>query len=753
MPYRIKDVPDNRLKLCGGKGASLVRLTRAGLPVPDGYILMPGEEISSIDRILPNLRGTYAVRSSALNEDGEAASFAGAYETYTNVRVKDIRKAVEAVRRSAENGRVKAYAKEQGVRTEDIAVVIQRFVKPEYAGVVFTCDPVTGSLSRMQGNYVKGEGELLVSGVSNAKEFTFDAWKYGYRGSREFAPYARTLYRYCRKIKNLWGCAVDIEWAVSGGKVYILQARPVTTVSRGREDLYELNGSCAGEFLLTRTNVGEIFGMPLSPVTYSIQNRISSMLMPNFIDNICGQAYLNVSVVASSLMALGLSEKTALKLIKDIVGKLPEGVTVPVYPLSGTEILKRMLHLIKPKKNDRRKGLSYTDTIMAKTERLRNRKQMRAFWDREVLPYINASLAEIVKGMNITGLFMARNKVEKMCGEDLAGRLLAGCTGVLDSMKPLLLLEELAEGRITKEEYIKQCGHRHSHEMELMMPFPYEDPDFPEGRIWEHLASGVNVHRMKKASEKEFRKALKEFDAKHPAKHNEIRRLLGKYARANRDRESVRNRGVRIFCVLRNYLLRAGKVLEIDNDGIFMLYIDEILALLAGDDKMREKIAPRRALYERYLSYPQFPNIICGRFDPESWMKDPARRSDYYVTGRSSVKVSDETVKGYPGAAGVVTGRVRVLTDVKEARELLEGEILVTNATNIGWTIHFPKAAAIVTDIGAPLSHAAIVAREFGIPAVVGCGNATTVLKTGDIVTVNGTAGTVDIEDTVKGKK
>ena len=80
-------------------------------------------------------------------------------------------------------------------------------------------------------------------------------------------------------------------------------------------------------------------------------------------------------------------------------------------------------------------------------------------------------------------------------------------------------------------------------------------------------------------------------------------------------------------------------------------------------------------------------------------------------------------------------------------------EILVTNATNIGWTIHFPKAAAIVTDIGAPLSHAAIVAREFGIPAVVGCGNATTVLKTGDIVTVNGTAGTVDIEDTVKGKK
>ena len=75
--------------------------------------------------------------------------------------------------------------------------------------------------------------------------------------------------------------------------------------------------------------------------------------------------------------------------------------------------------------------------------------------------------------------------------------------------------------------------------------------------------------------------------------------------------------------------------------------------------------------------------------------------------------------------------------------EIKEGEILVTRATNIGWTVAFHKVSAIVTDIGAPLSHAAIVAREFGIPAVVGCRNATTVLKTGDTVTVDGGRGTV----------
>ena len=102
-------------------------------------------------------------------------------------------------------------------------------------------------------------------------------------------------------------------------------------------------------------------------------------------------------------------------------------------------------------------------------------------------------------------------------------------------------------------------------------------------------------------------------------------------------------------------------------------------------------------------------------------------------------------IKGFSGAAGVVTGRVCVIFSADNAEELQTGEILCAPATNIGWTVIFPRAAAIITDIGAPLSHAAIVAREFGIPAVVGCGNATTLLKTGDMVTVDGARGTVTL--------
>ena len=102
-------------------------------------------------------------------------------------------------------------------------------------------------------------------------------------------------------------------------------------------------------------------------------------------------------------------------------------------------------------------------------------------------------------------------------------------------------------------------------------------------------------------------------------------------------------------------------------------------------------------------------------------------------------------MRGFPGSAGVVEGVVRVLTDVADGDQLEAGEVLVTMVTNIGWTPLFPRLAAVVTDVGAPLSHAAIVARELGLPAVIGCGDATMRLRTGDRVRVDGAAGTVEV--------
>ncbi len=107
--------------------------------------------------------------------------------------------------------------------------------------------------------------------------------------------------------------------------------------------------------------------------------------------------------------------------------------------------------------------------------------------------------------------------------------------------------------------------------------------------------------------------------------------------------------------------------------------------------------------------------------------------------------MANDKLVGIAGAAGRVEGKVRIIIKSEDSDQLQPGEILVAATTNVGWTPLFPKAAAVITDIGEPLSHVAIVARELGIPAVVGCGNATTRLKNGDRVIVDGGRGEVQI--------
>jgi pyruvate,water dikinase len=179
--------------------------------------------------------------------------------------------------------------------------------------------------------------------------------------------------------------------------------------------------------------------------------------------------------------------------------------------------------------------------------------------------------------------------------------------------------------------------------------------------------------------------------------------------------------------------------------------MEEIFDLLDGKEIDTQYIPKRKEIYDQLRALPSYPLLIKGRFDPLVWANSPNRRTDIYDIAEAPPINGSDTIKGIPGAIGEVEGIVHLIHNMDEADQFQPGEILVTVLTNVGWTLLFPKAAAIVTDIGAALSHTAIVAREFGIPAVVGCGDATMRLKTGDRVLVNGGQGFVKIlESTVQ---
>ena len=347
-----------------------------------------------------------------------------------------------------------------------------------------------------------------------------------------------------------------------------------------------------------------------------------------------------------------------------------------------------------------------------------------------------------------------RQNLAALAGEADANAILSnlsGATGDLESLGPLLGLAKVRDGRMSREEYLDRYGHRGPHEMELFASGADDDPAWLEKRLAEFDCSETDVDLLLGKQRQEALSAMQRFEARFPKKIGATRRALSRVAAAARNREAVRSEMTRLVRLVRIYLLRAGDMSGL-NDNIFFLSLDESARVLSGEKGLAERIPARRAAYERYSVLPPYPAILVGRFDPFAWAADSNRRSDYFDARQTIARDVEPVLRGFPGAVGCAEGVVRRINRPEEGDSLQPGEILVTATTNVGWTPLFPRAAAIVTDVGAPLSHAAIVARELGIPAVVGCGDATARLRTGDRVRVDGARGVVEILGHGKGR-
>lgn len=766
--YKLSELSNNEKFHFGGKAASLCKLIKNGLPVPfgygiaaesfeDGLLSSPAEkELSVLCEKLPK-KYRYAVRSSAIGEDGEANSFAGAYETVLDVSVDKIADAVKIVASSASDDRVYIYAENRSTAAGSISVVIQRFISPEFAGVLFTADAVSASTAVMTGNYVKGVGETLVSGEGSDGAFRLNAVKYDYEGPDEFEPYAKKLYGYAKKIVGIFGCPQDIEWAVCDGKIYILQARPITAVFKNKPDEFLINDSLCGDLLLSKTNVGEIFMRPVSPATYGVVKLISGTLGIPLVSNVCGQLYLNISGLCSMLVSFGFTKEKAINTLSELTGGIPQELDIPIYPFDKKAFGKNIIRLIKgaishKDKTDYGKDFKHRITevgngIISEIRSVSAPDELNRIWNKKCEPYINKSLAAIATGLSLKTLFLTRKKLEAVCEGELADRLLSDCSenGNIESLGGLWAIDDVISGKMSKEEYTAKYGHRHADEMELSVPYPYEDPNFPENVIEDYIKSGIDVRKMKEEQEKRRSEAVRNFKQLYSSKSKWLDKLLKKYSEAVYIREKVRSDALRVMCVVREFYLKAGELTGL-NEDIFLLYFDEVKAYLSDNPLCAEKIPVRKKNYNMQLAMPNFPNVICGRFTVEEWQQSGGS-GGYYRFGEVCTETDKTVITGAAGSCGQAEGYARVLTSIAEADALEKGEILVVPAANIGWVKIFPKAAAIVTDIGAPLSHAVIVARELGIPAVVSCQSASCVLKTGDKIRVDGTAGKVFLLD------
>jgi phosphohistidine swiveling domain-containing protein len=793
LVYALDELTTERQASAGGKGGTLAHLCQAGYPVPDGFIILPavfdGDELdpearAQVQAHLARMREgdedtAFAVRSSALSEDSARASFAGEFETVLDVRTdEEILEAIHTVRRSRHSARVRAYSRAQGVDTaHEMAVVVQRLIQADISGVLFTADPVTGSRAYMTGNFVHGLGDQLVSGEANPRAFTLQWPKGGYDGPVELRRFAGQLYKLASHLEEELGGAQDIEWAIAGGKpfdlaqgkLFVLQSRPITTLQAHNPATGEWNDSLRGDYLWTSANFGEAFPDVMTPFTWSIVQAfmrtfgfgIETAQHPMG-GNIAGRLYMNISLSMSALAALGLRPERFIRTGEETFGRIPPEIEIPRIPLERWWVLRRFITVALRRRwwdrTLRRRVPSFiaetpslVEELDAEIRATQTPADLLTLWHDKLHSHLDEGYRLLMAGLSEYRTLSRKLHIEfeNLVGDSDANALLSGVSTGSDhlaSLGPLMGLIKISRGEMSREEYLRRYGHRGPHEMELSTPRPLEDPDWIDRRVAEIESGQTDVPAMLAKQRERHEAAWERLKAKVPRKAKYYRQKLDRLAAASKIREASRSEAVRLLGVFRAFALRAGEMTELGED-IFFLSLEEVLATLGGDESAIGFVPARRETHARYSSLPPYPTIIRGRFDPFQWAADPNRRSDIFDAHAPVTAGSSETITGFAGAAGIVEGFVRRLDSPEEGGQLQPGEILVTTTTNIGWTPLFPRAAAIVTDVGAPLSHAAIVARELGIPAVVGCGNATMRLHPGDRVRVNGGQGVVEILD------
>jgi pyruvate,water dikinase len=528
----------------------------------------------------------------------------------------------------------------------------------------------------------------------------------------------------------------------------------------------EWNDSLNGDFLWSNVNVSEAVPDVMTPITWSrlwiYLNQTDPHRLPDDYSaagNICGRLYFNLSVISSVYHAVGMDARK--EMLGDLIGSAPAELDIPFIPFSPLAVVWTVLPgRLKDRLQARRDGRhihgfltmipDWCRTMRSQIQPCTDASGLLSLWMESIRPTtlrtfrmlrsmtINLSEPATKLNMDLTALG----------GGAQANALLSnlsGASGDLESLGPLIGLAKVKAGRMSREEYIERYGHRGPHEAELSAPDPGDDPEWLEKRLADVNQSGEDVEALLAKQRVEFTTAWQRFEARFPDKTKTFRRRLERVAAAAKNREAIRSESIRLSrLVTRPFLLQVGNVTEVGED-VFFLTVDEMTALLAGDKSPLSAIPVRREMYRRYCALPPYPAIIYGRFDPFKWAADPDRRSDFYDARQTGAAALSSTIQGFAGATGCVEGIVRCIDCVEDANQVQPGEILVTTITNVGWTPLFSRLAAIVTDVGAPLSHAAIVARELGIPAVVGCGNATMLLKTGDRVRVDGGRGVVEV--------
>ena len=805
--------------LAGNKAATLAVLRRAGFQVPSG-VVVSADALSGVDAELPaSVRaaladvpdllgpGPWAVRSSSSAEDSDQASFAGQFETVLNVDVGGLADAVLRCWRSGLADRVKVYAGDRGAGS--MAVLIQPMIAADAAGVAFTTDPVSGR-HRTIIEAVEGLGERLVSGAATPERWTVE--EDGSIGAPSVATsldaeQVRAIGDLARRVEEHLGRPQDIEWAIGDGSLWLLQARPITTLPSAGPELIPIPIEVPpGDW--TRDAFHE--PVPISPFgKIMLTEQIVKVFPAVFaefgilIDRadhafIGGWSYGRMIPLGAPPPGRGGRSRPSapprwllgiLMRLHPAIRRRSSAARHAIESDLPMTVIRRWTDEWRPEhQEDAARALAVDPGSMSDQElaaQLDHRfevvgqaahlKVAVAYFIlvyelvevcRELLGWDTAKMLTLLEGLSTSSTAPGR-QLARLAQIARSKPALRKLLATVDETTPARLAEEDAEFARAFSRYVEANGHR-AVRYDVIDPTLAEMPHLLLRLVADQLEREFSPDQVAQEALRRRSQAADEARgllASHPeVDHERFERALARAREAYpawEDRvwwtQSVQTALVRYLALeIGRRLVDRGQLSTVD-DVFFLEAADARSALFDGADRRETaRVGKGRRAWALANPGPLMYGDPPSGEPPFDLLPPPARLVNQAIMwGSRSSTWPDATrgpqdesiVAGTPASSGRYTGTVRVVMGEHQFDKIQAGDVVVCPVTSPVWSVVFPSMGALVTEIGGILSHPAIIAREHGIPAVVGTSNATRVLKDGQRVTVDGNAGLVELAD------
>lgn len=802
MILNFDEIKKEDILIAGGKGANLGEMTRAKINVPSGFVItaegyreflkensieevieskleeaikagkFPEELARIITEAYLNLgeNKRVAVRSSATAEDLLDASFAGQQETYLNVQgVEEVLKQVRNCYASLWGNRAVSYRFHQGYDQSlvSIAVVIQEMVESEKAGVLFTVNPISEKENEMLINASYGLGESVVSGRVTADSYIVD--KNGKIleiniGSKEKQIiYADKntievdvsnekrkiralndneilgLIKSALEIEKHYGMPMDIEWAIKDGEIYILQARAITTLKNHEEEKI-IEEYIKGTRLKGSMRENMSFLLEKMPFAYRALDFDFIIAINEQKAKIFAEGGIifssNTKIDENGIQTLPDDKKhinknifhifKLLKILRDF--EYCAGICksfMDKYELELEQI--KSLDFESMNLYDCKKFMEYSYDL---TKNLTyDRFKYALFPTMLMFNKYSKIIKKVNKNYSAFDFYwdlnnktsVVNNDILKMSEEIKKNDSLR--SDIISGENFELLYKKFDDFRTMADEFIKANGFKSDYNCYCLEAKTFiEDPDRLVNILRPILSSSENVKTNEKT--KVFNELMCSLKNIYGNNYHDIEKNIEYFRYFHVVREESQYLWESLFYYVRKCVKRINKIFLGSDDyklGIANLFHKELIeALDRGflNETDNQKIRMRNE---------KFPLAM------KVW--DASKLLVFETKG--------DVLKGVSGSPGVALGRVCLIHSTKEFYKMNKGDVLVCNFTDPEWTPLFKLASAVVADTGAALSHAAIVAREFNIPAVLGVGLATTRFKDGDMIQVDGNKGLV----------